>query len=159
MSRAGAQTLGPRDLARETGVSSDTLRHYERKGVLPRPARTAAGYRRYPAEAVARVHLVQRALVVGFSLDELARILRERDAGGAPCRSVREIVAARLADLDRRLEELQALRVELRELLGEWDDRLTRTPRRQQARLLDTLGEKPTIERVRAARPFGRNRR
>jgi hypothetical protein len=53
-------TLAPREVARQCGVSADTLRHYERKGLLPRPARTSAGYRRYPPETIARVVLVGR---------------------------------------------------------------------------------------------------
>ena len=63
--------MGPRDVARVTGVSTDTLRHYERKGLLPGVTRSAAGYRRYSAATVERVMLIQRALVVGFSLAEL----------------------------------------------------------------------------------------
>ena len=66
------------ELARASGVSTDTLRHYERKGVLPAPRRSPNGYREYPAEALARVLLVRRALAVGFTLDELAQILRAR---------------------------------------------------------------------------------
>ena len=71
--------MGPRDVARTTGVSTDTLRHYERKGLLPGVTRTAAGYRRYSAATVERVLLIQRALVVGFSLADLKRVLAVRD--------------------------------------------------------------------------------
>src|SRR5205085_11549934 len=116
--------VGPRELARQTGVSTDTLRHYEHKGLLPKPERAASGYRRYSPDSAARVLLIQRALVVGFSLDELARVLGERDKGGAPCRSVRALVGARLEDLDRRLAELVALRAELRAIVDDWDGRL-----------------------------------
>jgi DNA-binding transcriptional MerR regulator len=135
---AGA-TLGPRDVARQCGVSADTLRHYERKGLLPRPARTRSGYRRYPPETVARVLLVQRALVVGFTLDELARVLRERERGEPPCRGVRDLVAARLDDLDGRLRELTTLRRELRRLLATWDRTLAATPPGRPAHLLQSL--------------------
>ena len=58
------------ELAHRVGVSTDTLRHYERKGVLPRPRRGANGYRMYPASAVDRVTLIRRALAVGFTLDD-----------------------------------------------------------------------------------------
>ena len=92
-----------------------------KEGVLPRPARTSRGYRRYPPESVARVLLVQRALVVGFTLDELARVFRQRDRGDPPCRAVRDLVSARLADLEARLAQLTALRRELRQLLATWD--------------------------------------
>jgi DNA-binding transcriptional MerR regulator len=135
----GHTTLSPSELARLTGVSTDTLRHYERKRVLPRPTRSPNGYRRYPAYAVDRVRLVQRALRVGFSLAELARVLSERERGNVPCRSVRALVAERLADLEARLRDLATLRGEMRQLLRGWDDRLAATPIGKQARLLDLL--------------------
>lgn len=145
-------TLSPREVARRTGVSSDTLRHYERKGLLPAPSRTAAGYRRYPASTVDRVQLIQRALVIGFSLADLARVLRERDRGSPPCRSVLDLVRARLAALDDQLRDLSALRAELQTLLAEWDDRIAGTPQGAPARLLETLGERAAIEQRRVRR-------
>jgi DNA-binding transcriptional MerR regulator len=144
--------LSPSELARLTGVSTDTLRHYERKRVLAAPPRSSHGYRRYPAEAVGRVQLVQRALRIGFSLDELAQVLAERDRGGAPCQSVRALVAERLRALDTRLHELTALRGELRALLHEWDGRLAQTPAGNQARLLESLTRRPGDE---TGRPGG----
>ena len=147
--------VGPREMARASGVSTDTLRHYERKGLLPGVTRTAAGYRRYANGTVARVLLIQRALVVGFSLADLTRVLRARDRGGAPCRSVRELVGHRLEELDRRIEELLALRHELRAVLAEWDARLANAAAGEPLRLLETLGSTVVIERVRQ-KPKGR---
>ena len=144
--------LSPREVADRTGVSPDTLRHYERKGLLRTPARTAAGYRQYPADVVQRVQLIQRALVIGFSLDELGRVLRERDRGVPPCRDVRNLVAERLAALEHRIEELSDLRSELRALLADWEERLRRTRDGQPAHLLEALGERPVIERERTRR-------
>jgi DNA-binding transcriptional MerR regulator len=134
------QTLGPRELAALAGVSTDTLRHYEKSGVLPAPGRTAGGYRRYPAEAVPRVALIRRALKIGFTLKDLARVLRERDRGAAPCHKVRAIVGDRLARLDREIADLHTLKGELTALLHDWDQRLAQTPANRQARLLDGLG-------------------
>ncbi len=127
------------ELAQLAGVSADTLRHYERIGVLPRPPRTAAGYRRYPPSAVDRVRLVRRALAIGFSLDELRRILEVRDGGGAPCRNVRDLAAGKLGQIEQRIAELKALRDQLRGLLQDWDKRLSQTPDGQPARLLELL--------------------
>lgn len=153
-----ASPMGPREVARATGVSTDTLRYYERKGLLPRTARNAAGYRRYPASTVERVLLIQRALVVGFSLGDLERVLAARDRGGAPCRSVRELVGTRVHELNTRIDELSALREELRHLLEEWDERLAGTPAGERAHLLETLGTRPQIETARHQRhaPPGR---
>jgi DNA-binding transcriptional MerR regulator len=145
-------TLSPSQLARMTGVSTDTLRHYERKRVLGTPVRSQSGYRRYPSEAIARVRLVRRALTIGFTLDELAGVLSERERGGAPCRSVRALVAERLGELETRLRDLTELRDELRALVVEWDRRLARIPVGAQARLLDLLADRPTIDRAVARR-------
>ena len=134
-----AGTLSPRELAASAGISTDTLRHYERRGVLPPPPRTRAGYRRYPASAVARVALVRRALQIGFSIEDLARVTRERDQGRAPCRKVRAIVADRLSRIDDELAALTALKAELTALLCNWDRMLARTPPETPARLLDAL--------------------
>ena len=144
--------MGPRDVARAAGVSPDTLRHYERKGLLPGVTRTAAGYRRYSPAMVQRVLLIQRALVVGFSLPDLQRILGLRDTGGAPCRSVRDLLEKRFEDLNQRIDELIGLRDDLRALLAEWDTTLAQTPQGQRAHLLESLGSKSAIERTRRAR-------
>jgi DNA-binding transcriptional MerR regulator len=140
--------LSPAELARLTGVSTDTLRHYERKGVLGVPARSQGGYRRYPPEAAAQVRLVRRALAIGFTLNDLAGVLSERNRGGAPCHTVRALVAERLAELETRLRDLTELRDELRILLREWDRRLARIPAGVQARLLDVLADRPAVDRA-----------
>lgn len=136
-------TLSAGQLARLSGVSTDSLRHYERVGVLPKPRRTPAGYRQYPAEAAARVRMIRRALALGFTLRELARVLGVREKGGAPCREVRAMAAAKLAELDRQLAELAALRDHLEQLLGNWDARLGGVAPGTRAGLLEALGEMP----------------
>lgn len=141
------------ELARLAGVSTDTLRHYERKGVLARPRRGANGYRQYPPEALARVQLVRRALAFGFTLDELARILSARDRGAAPCREVRALAAAKLAEVEGRLAELCGLRDELRATLTEWDGRLNETLEGGRAGLLEALAAGNGRERDRARKP------
>ena len=112
------------ELAELAGISTDTLRHYERRGVLVRPLRKASDYRHYPASALQRVRLIRRAIAVGFTLDELATVLSERDRGGAPCIEVRTLAAAKLADVETRLREMSELRKELRAVLKGWDKRL-----------------------------------
>ena len=139
------------EVARLTGVSTDTLRHYERKGLLAPPPRTANGYRRYPPDTVARVRLIQRALVIGFSLGELARVFRERASGGAPCQKVRGIVQGRLEQLNQQLADLKRLKRDLQAMLADWDARLARTPAGERAYLLDRL-ERP-LPSSRPSRP------
>lgn len=128
------------ELARLAGVSADTLRHYERKGVLARPRRALNGYREYPVEALERVKLARRALAVGFTLDELSGILGVRDAGGAPCHDVRVLAAEKLSDIESRLSDLMAVREELRNTLRQWDVRLSEVEPGTRVGLLETLG-------------------
>ena len=78
------------ELAERAGVSADSVRHYERLGLLPAADRTDGGYRLFPPAAVERVQLIPSAVRVGFSLRQLAAFLGERQAGGAPCRKVRD---------------------------------------------------------------------
>jgi DNA-binding transcriptional MerR regulator len=117
--------LGPRAIATAAGVSPDTLRHYERLGLIAAPARTLSGY--------------------GFSLKELAAVLRQRERGAPPCRRVRNLVGERLADLDARLAELTALREQMRLLVRDWDVRLSATPGGERARLLDMLAGRDAL--------------
>src|SRR6266446_7403414 len=97
------------ELAELAGVSTDTLRHYEQKGVLARPPRKANAYRQYPASALQRVRLIRRALAVGFTLNELAAVLNVRDHGGAPCAEVRTLAAAKLTEVESRLRDMVEL--------------------------------------------------
>ena len=138
-------TMRSGELARMAGVSTDTLRHYERLGLLARPQRTESGYRRYPPEALERVKMVRQALAVGFSLPELARFLRSREKGGVPCKEVRALAALKLREMDRQLEDLKAMRDRVRLMLKDWDARLASTPKGLRAGLLESLvsGKKP----------------
>jgi len=127
------------ELARRAGISADTLRHYERVGVLAKPARSAANYRIYPEAALARVLLVRRALAFGFSLAELSVVLRERERGAPPCRKVRALAEQKLASIETRLRELTDLRADLKALLENWDRRLEGAPEGAPAHLLESL--------------------
>jgi MerR family transcriptional regulator, copper efflux regulator len=127
------------ELSRLAGISTDTLRHYERLGVLPKPPRTNGGYRDYPANSLERVRLVQSALKVGFSLPELATILRMRDGGEVPCHRVRAIAEHKLREVKQQINDLLGMRDQLERILKDWDARLARTGKGKQARLLESL--------------------
>ena len=96
--------------------------------------------------AAEAVRVIQRALDAGFTVADLARVLKQRDAGGAPCREVLEIARARLDELDIRIRSLMALRRELRQVVDGWEKRLEGLPPGRRAGLLDKLG---------AINPFG----
>lgn len=140
-------------LAKAAGVSTDTLRHYERRGVLRRPPRAANGYRQYPPEALDRVLLVRRALAVGFTLDELARLLSVKDGGGAPCKEVRALAAGKLAEVEERIAQLTGLRDALRATLKDWDRRLEKKPDGGRAGLLESLPQDAVFGPGARARP------
>lgn len=148
------------ELARRAGVSPDTIRHYERCGVLGEAERSSNGYRKYREDALERILAVRGALGVGFTLEELAAIARERSRGGTPCRKVRNLAEQKLAGVEARLVELGEVRDALRLLVAEWDRRLARTPEGQRAGLLDSLagsGRAPRGRRL--ASPFTSKRR
>lgn len=128
-------------VARACGVSHDTIRHYERLGVIAKADRDRSGYRRYAPETIDRVRIVRRALGIGFTLEELARIFRQRSSGRPPCREVRALARQKLSDLDSRIAELLAMRETLRTTLAAWDDVLQATPEGHAAHLLDKLHE------------------
>jgi len=147
------------ELSRLAGVSSDALRHYERKGLLVRPQRSSNGYREYPPSAIDRVRLIQRALGVGFTLEELSQILAERDRGGAPCRQVRALAAKKLDEVEKQLADLTALRAELRELLKRWDKLLDSNSTDGRARLLENFAAAISTKPRRSLSPLKPKRR
>ena len=111
------------EVAEASGVGVETLRFYERRGLLGRPRRTASNYRLYDEEVLERLAFIRRAQAIGFSLDEIQTIIAESEGGRLPCKHVRELARAKLAELDARLTELRRHRNELSRLLGEWDER------------------------------------
>jgi DNA-binding transcriptional MerR regulator len=133
------------ELAELTGISPDTLRHYERMKLLAVPRRSAGNYRLYPPEAVQRVRLIRHALAVGFSLPELAKILKVRDKVGAPCRQVQQLLEEKLDTMNKQISDLTAMRDHLRTILADWDERLAHTPEGKPAKLLETLVVPPHL--------------
>lgn len=105
------------EVARRAGVNIQTLRYYERRGLLAEPGRTPAGYRRYPADAVRVVRCVKRAQELGFTLAEVGELLRLREGRGASRDRVRRRAEAKLRDIDGKLDALQAMRGALTALL------------------------------------------
>lgn len=110
------QTFTIGKAARAAGMAVDTLRFYERQGLLPAAPRSEGGYRLYSPADVDRLRFIRRAKTLGFSLDEIAELLRLSEDGGDRA-SVRRVAEHRLADLDRKLAELGALREALATLV------------------------------------------
>ncbi len=110
------------EVAKQSGVGVEALRFYEKSGLLDRPSRTESGYRVYGAEVLERLAFIRRAQVLGFSLEEIRRVIAERRAGQSPCAEVREVVRRRLAELDERMAEMRRYRKELAAALAGWDE-------------------------------------
>lgn len=134
-------------LAQTAGVSADTIRYYEEIGLLPPPHRTESGYREYPPGAGNRLRVIRNAVQLGFPLDEIAKVLRIRDAGGAPCRQVRDYARDLVGQIDRRIAELTTERRAMLDMIRAWDGKLEQA-RGERAHLL----EDPVIA-VRSPRP------
>ena len=101
------------ELAEAVGLSRDTIRYYERAGLLPPPARTPAGYRAYDAGAVDRLRFIQGAQRLGLKLRDIADLLAVRDTGVCPCEPAEQLLRRRLAELDAEMARLTTLRQQM----------------------------------------------
>lgn len=101
------------ELAGETGTTTKALRFYEDQGLLPQAERTPAGYRDYTPEAIARIDFIHRGQAAGLTLAQIRQILDIRDHGQTPCEHVRDLLDARLADIEEQITRLDSLRENL----------------------------------------------
>jgi MerR family transcriptional regulator, mercuric resistance operon regulatory protein len=109
------------EVAAAAHVNAQTLRYYERRGLLPEPRRTRSGYRAYTADAVRVVRFVKRAQQLGFTLDDIEELLHLADGGPAPCDEAKTMARARVADLQRRIADLAGMRDALTRLVDTCD--------------------------------------
>lgn len=107
-------------LARQAGVSVDTVRYYERIGLIPRPGRTPAGYRSFEPSSIDRLFFIQKAQKLGFTLEEIKRVLDQRGTGALPCDTVISMAQTRLDAVESQLAELSSLRDTLCKHLRQW---------------------------------------
>ncbi len=103
-------------VARRAGVHVETIRFYERKGLLPEPRRTRSGYRVYTEETVHRLAFIRQAKALGFSLREIAELLSLKVEPGATCGMVRERVTRKIEEIDHKVRELRRMRAALQRL-------------------------------------------
>jgi DNA-binding transcriptional MerR regulator len=108
-------------LAYAAGVTVDTVRFYERRGVLPQPDRLPSGYRVYTAATVERIRLARTLQALGFTLDEVIDALHASDAGTATCAGERWRLEGVLVRIDRQIEHLAAVRENVRDVLADCD--------------------------------------
>ncbi|MGH6649757.1 MAG: MerR family transcriptional regulator [Sphingopyxis sp.] len=126
------------ELARLAGTRTETIRFYEKEGLLPPPARTPANYRSYGGEHRQRLSFIRRARDLGFPLDDVRELLALADDRGRPCDAVDEIATRHLEEIDAKIADLGKMRTELSRMLttcqqGTIDD----------CRIIETLGPEP----------------
>jgi len=107
------------ELARAAGVKAETIRYYERVGLLPPPSRTAGNYRDYSAADVSRLAFTRRARDLGFSIEQIRALLSLADHKEQSCEAVDVIAREHLAEVKRKLAGLSALRRELESMIGQ----------------------------------------
>jgi DNA-binding transcriptional MerR regulator len=108
-------------VAHHSGIAIETLRFYEKSGLLEPAGRTRSGYRLYGSDVFERLSFIKKAQSVGFRLDEIARIIDESAEGRRPCKEVRRLAADKLKELENRIRELQRYRKELKQTLAAWE--------------------------------------
>jgi len=133
-------TIG--QVAKSSGVGVETVRFYERQGLIAEPPRTKAGYRTYPAEVIARIRFIQRAKQLGFSLREIKELLSLRIEAGTTCDDIRRRAEAKIADIDQKIQSLQRMKKALSDLAAACRNRGPLT-----------IGECPILQALEAEQP------
>lgn len=105
-------------LAKQAGVGVETVRFYERRGLVRRPTRPQGGYRAYPAEAIGRIRFIRNAQALGFTLQEVKELLALRVTAGTSCAAVRSRASAKVADVAHRIADLERIRRALQSLIA-----------------------------------------
>lgn len=115
------------EVAKQAGVSLQTIHYYERRGLLPKPPRTESNYRAYPEDAVLRVRFIKRAQELGFTLNEIKELLSLRAAPRAKCADVLGRAKAKVQEIDEKVATLQRMRRALSKLMEECEGSLPAT--------------------------------
>lgn len=115
----GPEILTIGHLARETATKVETIRFYEKTGLLPAPARTSGNYRAYGAGHLNRLSFIRRARDLGFSIEQIRALLGLADDKAQPCEAIDAIAREHLETVDRKIRDLEALRRELDRMIGQ----------------------------------------
>jgi Hg(II)-responsive transcriptional regulator len=129
-------------VAAKAGVNIQTLRYYERRGLLPEPERSDSGYRAYDAQAVRTVRFVKRAQQLGFSLEDIDGLLELAAGGPTSCDAARTVATEKVAELEAKIASLSAMRDSLNQLVATCD----RTPNKRDCPLLEAFEDPDRCE-------------
>jgi Hg(II)-responsive transcriptional regulator len=97
-------------IAKQTGVTVETIRFYEKQGLIATPKRSDAGYRQYPSETVKRIHFIQHAKEVGFTLKDIAELLALRQKPGTSCGDIKLRATQKIEEIDQKIQDLKRIR-------------------------------------------------
>ncbi|MCC7309338.1 MAG: heavy metal-responsive transcriptional regulator [Acidobacteria bacterium] len=125
------------EVAERSRVSIDTIRYYERRDLLPKAPRTTGGYRLFTSEAVERVLFIKQAQELGFSLDEITTLLST--SGPTECRGVRDLLDAKLTELNARLKSMNEFHDKLTRYLAECEEELKKHPDSAECPVVDEI--------------------
>ncbi|MBI2468831.1 MAG: helix-turn-helix domain-containing protein [Candidatus Rokubacteria bacterium] len=120
--RGAGATCAIGGAAKATGCHIETIRYYERIGLLPPPTRSASGYRRYGLEHLKRLTFIRRAQDLGFTLNEVQRLLRLADRRERSCAQVRDLATGHLRDVQAKIRDLRAMEIVLKGMIAQCAD-------------------------------------
>jgi DNA-binding transcriptional MerR regulator len=141
-----SETFRIGEVATRSGVSIDTVRYYERRKLLPRPARSEGGFRLFTQETVERVNFIKQAQELGFSLDEICELLTT--GGAQECQSVRDTLRAKLIELDERMRRMREFRRTLSHHLAACEQELKERGGKAQCPVLVNIARTQTRKEV-----------
>jgi DNA-binding transcriptional MerR regulator len=130
------------EVASRAGVNVQTLRYYERRGILPEPQRSGSGYRSYDAQAVRTVRFIKVAQQLGFSLAEIDSLLELAVGGPRNCDAAKELATEKIGKLEAKIARLSAMCDSLRQLIDTCD----RSPDKRECPLLEAIEDDTDIE-------------
>ena len=137
------EVLTTGQVAKQAGVNIETIRFYERKGLLKEPPRRESGYRQYTSRAIMRIRFIKRAQELGFSLREIHELLDLRAEGPDACPDVQARAEAKISDIENKIQTLQQMRRVLRKLLEECSHHAPE----DECPILDALDGNPHVEK------------
>lgn len=108
--------LTPSALAEAAGVNQQTIRYYERRGLIPEPPRTGSGYRMFPPDTLRRVHFIKQAQALGFTLKEIQDLLDLRVRSGVGCADIRQRTREKIGDIGEKIAALRRMEAALTKL-------------------------------------------
>lgn len=136
------ETLTIGQLAKNAGVNIETIRYYERRGLIPEPPRRESGYRQYTPEFVTRIQFIKRAQELGFSLNEIAELLALRVDSETACSEVRQHAEVKIANIEGKIQTLQQMKQALKALVVVCNENGTTS----ECPILEALEGKRTVE-------------